>query len=266
MSYQLATGGGGRPRRDHGRARAQTPAPARCVAFGRRSLQHPATGRQPRHRCRLRHHPPRAPVAAGHRRDRPRVAPRRAAAVRRSPRYMLDIWAFRTFTVQPGENRCEADESPPNSPVTAFTAPRIEQRLGGLLFVGAARKTWPATPPRHRIGEDEPARPGRSRLRKPLMMFVVIAVVLVAAFGLLDGLVRARIKRRRTGDSGVRVPSTPALVVRPRNARPGQAAARHRRPGAPPSTPPNDPHWSPAGSTRSRATPSTPRSSSWRSG
>ena len=103
MSYQLATGGGGRPRRDHGRARAQTPAPARCVAFGRRSLQHAATGRQPRHRCRLRHHPPRAPVAAGHRRDRPRVAPRRAAAVRRSPRYMLDIWAFRTFTVQPGE-------------------------------------------------------------------------------------------------------------------------------------------------------------------
>jgi hypothetical protein len=98
------------------------------------------------------------------------------------------------------------------------------------------------------------------------MMFVVIAVVLVAAFGLLDGLVRARIKRRRTGDSGVRVPSTPALVVRPRNARPGQAAARHRRPGAPPSTPPNDPHWSPAGSTRSRATPSTPRSSLWCSG
>lgn len=179
---------------------------------------------------------------------------------------MLDTWASRTFTVYPGENRCEADESPPNSPVTAFTAPRIEQRLGGLLFVGAARKTWPATPPRHRIGEDEPARPGRSRLRKPLMMFVVIALILVAAFGLLDGLVRARIKRRRTGDSGVRVPSTPALVVRPRNARPGQAAARHRRPGAPPSTPPNDPHWSPAGSTRSRATPSTPRSSSWRSG
>ena len=38
------------------------------------------------------------------------------------------------------------------------------------------------------------------------MMFVVIAVAFVAAFGLLDGLVRARIKRRRTGDSGVRVP------------------------------------------------------------
>ena len=89
MSYQLATGGGGRPRGDHGRARAQTPAPARCVAFARRRLRHPATGRQPRHRCRLRHHPPRAPVAAGHRRDRPRVAPRRTAAVRRSPRYML---------------------------------------------------------------------------------------------------------------------------------------------------------------------------------
>ena len=39
-----------------------------------------------------------------------------------APRYMLDIWASRTFTVQLGENRCEADESPPNSPVTAFTA------------------------------------------------------------------------------------------------------------------------------------------------
>ena len=149
---------------------------------------------------------------------------------------MLDIWASRTFTVQPGENRCEADESPPNSPVTAFTAPRIEQRLGGLLFVGAARKTWPTTPPRHRIGEDEPARPGRSRLRKPLMMFVVIAVVLVAAFGLLDGLVRARIKRRRTGDSGVRVPSTPAQsrargTLALGKLLPGIAVlARHRRP------------------------------------
>ena len=78
-----------------------------------------------------------------------------------APRYMLDIWASRTFTVQPGENRCEADESPPNSPVTAFTAPRIEQRLGGLLFVGAARKTWPATPPRHphRRGRTRPAWP-----------------------------------------------------------------------------------------------------------
>jgi hypothetical protein len=41
------------------------------------------------------------------------------------------------------------------------------------------------------------------------MMFAVIALTLVAAFGLLDGLVRARIERHRTGDSGIRVPSTP---------------------------------------------------------
>ena len=68
------------------------------------------------------------------------------------------------------------------------------------------------------------------------MMFVVIALILVAAFGLLDGLVRARIKRRRTGDSGVRVPSTPAQsrargTLALGKLLPGIAVlARHRRP------------------------------------
>lgn len=40
------------------------------------------------------------------------------------------------------------------------------------------------------------------------MMFAVIALGLVATFGLLDGLIRTRIQRRRTGDSGIRLPAT----------------------------------------------------------
>jgi protein-S-isoprenylcysteine O-methyltransferase Ste14 len=41
------------------------------------------------------------------------------------------------------------------------------------------------------------------------MMFAVIALILVATFWLLDGLLRARIQRRRTGDTGIRIPTTP---------------------------------------------------------
>lgn len=41
------------------------------------------------------------------------------------------------------------------------------------------------------------------------MMFAVIALLLVATFWLLDGLVRGRIQRHRTGDSGIRIPRTP---------------------------------------------------------
>jgi protein-S-isoprenylcysteine O-methyltransferase Ste14 len=42
------------------------------------------------------------------------------------------------------------------------------------------------------------------------MMFAVIALIIVTAFGVLDGAVRARIQRHRTGDSGIRVPATAA--------------------------------------------------------
>lgn len=40
-------------------------------------------------------------------------------------------------------------------------------------------------------------------------MYAIIALLLVAAFWLLDGYVRARIQRHRTGDSGIRIPRTP---------------------------------------------------------
>ena len=40
------------------------------------------------------------------------------------------------------------------------------------------------------------------------MMFPVIALLLVATFWLLDGLVRSRVQRHRTGDSGIRIPRT----------------------------------------------------------
>lgn len=42
------------------------------------------------------------------------------------------------------------------------------------------------------------------------MMFAVIALILFATFGLLDGLLRARIQRHRTGDTGIRIPPTTA--------------------------------------------------------
>ncbi|PJE08288.1 MAG: isoprenylcysteine carboxyl methyltransferase [Mycobacterium sp.] len=40
-------------------------------------------------------------------------------------------------------------------------------------------------------------------------MFALIALGFVTTFWLLDGLTRARIQRRRTGDSGIRIPRTP---------------------------------------------------------
>lgn len=40
-------------------------------------------------------------------------------------------------------------------------------------------------------------------------MVAVIALLLVAAFWLLDGYMRARIQRHHTGDSGIRIPRTP---------------------------------------------------------
>jgi ubiquinone/menaquinone biosynthesis C-methylase UbiE len=58
------------------------------------------------------------------------------------PRHMLDTWAFRTFTVHPRENRFEADEFAAELARHGLHgSARIEQHLGGLLFVGAARKT-----------------------------------------------------------------------------------------------------------------------------
>ncbi len=58
------------------------------------------------------------------------------------PRHMLDTWAFRTFTVHPRENRFEGGEFAAELARHGLhgTA-RIERHLGGLLFVGAARKT-----------------------------------------------------------------------------------------------------------------------------
>jgi ubiquinone/menaquinone biosynthesis C-methylase UbiE len=50
------------------------------------------------------------------------------------PRHMLDAWAFRTLTVYPRANRFEADEF-------AAELARHGLHLGGLLFVGAARRT-----------------------------------------------------------------------------------------------------------------------------
>jgi len=58
------------------------------------------------------------------------------------PRRMLDTWAFRTFTVHPRENRFEAAEfaAEPARHGLHGTG-QIERHLGGMLFVGAARKT-----------------------------------------------------------------------------------------------------------------------------
>lgn len=58
------------------------------------------------------------------------------------PRHMLETWAFRTFTVHPRENRFDADEFAAELARHGLhgTA-RIERYLGGMLFVGAARKS-----------------------------------------------------------------------------------------------------------------------------
>lgn len=58
------------------------------------------------------------------------------------PRRMLDSWAFRTFTVHPRENRFEPDEFAAELTRHGLhgTA-QIDEHFGGMLFVGAARKT-----------------------------------------------------------------------------------------------------------------------------
>lgn len=61
------------------------------------------------------------------------------------PRRVLDTWAMRTFTVHPRENRFEADDFAAELARHGLHgSAAIERHLGGLLFVGAARKTQPA--------------------------------------------------------------------------------------------------------------------------
>jgi 2-polyprenyl-3-methyl-5-hydroxy-6-metoxy-1,4-benzoquinol methylase len=58
------------------------------------------------------------------------------------PRHMLDTWLFRTFTVHPRENRFTADEFGAELARHGLHGSgTIEQRYGGAMFVGAARKT-----------------------------------------------------------------------------------------------------------------------------
>lgn len=58
------------------------------------------------------------------------------------PRWMLDTWAMRTLTVHPRENRFEANEFAEELARHGLHGTgRLERRLGGFLFVGAARKT-----------------------------------------------------------------------------------------------------------------------------
>jgi hypothetical protein len=57
------------------------------------------------------------------------------------PRHTLDTWAFRTLTVHPRENRFEADEFAAELARHGLHGTgRIQTHLGGMLFVGAARK------------------------------------------------------------------------------------------------------------------------------
>ena len=58
------------------------------------------------------------------------------------PRHVLNTWAFRTFTVHPRENRFEATEFAAELARHGLhgTA-QIEPHIGGMVFVGAARKT-----------------------------------------------------------------------------------------------------------------------------
>ncbi len=58
------------------------------------------------------------------------------------PRRMLESWAFRTFTAHPEENRFESDEFAAELARNGLHGTgRIEQYLGGMVFVGAARET-----------------------------------------------------------------------------------------------------------------------------
>lgn len=55
---------------------------------------------------------------------------------------MLESWAFRTFTVHPQENRFESEEFAAELARNGLHGTgRIEKHLGGMVFVGAARKT-----------------------------------------------------------------------------------------------------------------------------
>lgn len=57
------------------------------------------------------------------------------------PRHILDNWVMRTFTVHPRENRFEAHEFAAELARHGLHGTgRIQTRLGGMLFVGAARK------------------------------------------------------------------------------------------------------------------------------
>lgn len=58
------------------------------------------------------------------------------------PRHTLDSWAFRTFTVHPRENRFEGNEFAAELDCRGLHGTgQIENHFGGMLFVGAARKT-----------------------------------------------------------------------------------------------------------------------------
>jgi hypothetical protein len=54
---------------------------------------------------------------------------------------VLDTWLFRNFTVHARENRFEAPEFAAELVRRGFHGTgRVEQHLGGMAFVGAARK------------------------------------------------------------------------------------------------------------------------------
>ena len=58
------------------------------------------------------------------------------------PRRVLRSWAFRTFTVHPEENRFEAGEFAAELARNGLHGTgQIEHHLGGMVFIGAARKT-----------------------------------------------------------------------------------------------------------------------------
>jgi ubiquinone/menaquinone biosynthesis C-methylase UbiE len=58
------------------------------------------------------------------------------------PRHVLETWAFRTLTKHPRENRFEADEFAAELARHGLHGTgTIERRLGGMVFVGAARKS-----------------------------------------------------------------------------------------------------------------------------
>jgi 2-polyprenyl-3-methyl-5-hydroxy-6-metoxy-1,4-benzoquinol methylase len=58
------------------------------------------------------------------------------------PRHVLESWALRTFTVHPRENRFDPDEFAAELARHGLHGTgRIQKHLGGMLFVGAVRKT-----------------------------------------------------------------------------------------------------------------------------